>query len=112
MHHRSLYICIHACHSDAKHSACEHEHCTCLHRQALVSPEKGFDIGLYASLDELQALSQTWGLWGVQELGNSSQETLQEAMSFLDAALKMHEPLLHRLKAEYLVGPDRACIGT
>ena len=69
-----------------------------------MSPEKGLDMSLYASQDELQAYCQTWGLHGVRELVTSTQAPLVDAINILDAALKMHEPLLQRLKAEYLVG--------
>lgn len=73
-------------------------------RKSLVSPEKALDMSLYASQDELQAFCQTWGLNGVRELATATQAALADAVNILDAALKMHEPLLQRLKAEYLVG--------
>ena len=73
-------------------------------RKALVSPEKALDMSLYASQDELQAFCQTWGLNGVRELATATQAPLADAVNILDAALKMHEPLLQRLRAEYLVG--------
>ena len=60
-------------------------------------------MSLYASQDELQAFCQIWGLHGVRELATSTQAPLADAINILDAALKMHEPLLQRLKAEYLV---------
>ena len=73
-------------------------------RKALVSPDKALDMSLYASQDELQAFCQTWGLNGVRELAIATQAPLADAVNILDAALKMHEPLLQRLRAEYLVG--------
>ena len=48
-------------------------------------------------------MCHTWGLYGVKELASRSEAVLAEALVTLDTALRMHEPLLQRLKAEYLV---------
>lgn len=57
-------------------------------------------------------MCQTWGLYGVKELASRSEAVLAEAMSTFDTALRMHEPLLQRLKAEYVVRPlcGSACV--
>jgi hypothetical protein len=68
-----------------------------------VSLERPLDIALYASYEELRAVCQTWGLFGVQELALRSRSVLAEAFSTLDSIMRMHMPLLQRLKAEYLV---------
>ena len=72
-------------------------------RRSFVSPDKPLDIALYASYEELRAVCQTWGLYGVKELASRSAAVLADAISTLDTALRMHEPLLQRLRAEYLV---------
>ena len=72
-------------------------------RRSFVSPDKPLDIALYASFAELRAVCHTWGLYGVKELASRSEAVLAEALATLDTALRMHEPLLQRLKAEYLV---------
>lgn len=72
-------------------------------RKSLVTPQKALDLSLYASQDELQAFCQIWGLNGVRELANATQAPLADAVGIIDAAVKMHEPLLQSLKAEYLV---------
>ena len=61
------------------------------------------DVALYASFEELRAICHTWGLYGVKELASRSEAVLAEALATLDTALRMHEPLLQRLKTEYLV---------
>lgn len=68
-----------------------------------MSLERPLDIALYASYEELRAVCQTWGLFGVQELALRSRSVLAEAFSTLDSIMRMHMPLLQRLKAEYLV---------
>lgn len=73
-----------------------------------MSLEKPLDIALYASYEELRAFCQIWGLYGVKEMAFRSRGVLTEAVSILDTTLRMHEPLLQRLKAEYLVRPDIA----
>lgn len=50
-------------------------------------------------------MCHTWGLYGIKELASRSAAVLAEALAVLDTALRMHEPLLQRLKAEYLVHP-------
>lgn len=72
-------------------------------RKSLVTPQKALDLSLYASQDELQAFCQIWGLNGVRELASATQAPLADAVGIIDAAVKMHEPLLQSLKAEYLV---------
>lgn len=72
-------------------------------RRSFVSPDKPLDIALYASYEELRAVCQTWGLFGVKELASRSAAVLAEAIATLDTALRMHEPLLQRLRAEYVV---------
>ncbi|KAL0028311.1 hypothetical protein WJX79_009350 [Trebouxia sp. C0005] len=71
-------------------------------RRSFVSLERPLDIALYASYEELRAVCQTWGLYGVQELALRSRSVLAEAFSTLDSVMRMHMPLLQRLKAEYL----------
>ncbi len=75
-------------------------------RKSFVSLEKPLDVALYASYEELRALCQTWGLYGVKEMALRSRAVLAEAISTVDATLRMHEPLLQRLKGEYLVRPS------
>ena len=72
-------------------------------RGSFVSPDRPLDITLYASYEELQAFCQTWGLYGVKEMASRSAGLLADVMGAVDTALRMHEPLLQRLKAEYLV---------
>ncbi len=72
-------------------------------RRSFVSLERPLDIALYASYEELRAVCQTWGLFGVQELALRSRSVLAEAFSTLDSIIRMHMPLLQRLKAEFLV---------
>ena len=72
-------------------------------RRSFVSPDKPLDIALYASYEELRAVCQTWGLYGVKELASRSAAVLADAISTLDTALRMHEPLLQRLRAECVV---------
>lgn len=68
-----------------------------------MSSDKPLDIALYASYEELLALCQTWGLYGVKEMALRSRDVLAEAFTILDSTLRMHVPLLQRLKGEYLV---------
>ena len=76
-------------------------------RRSLVSAEKPLDAALYASYEELRAFCQTWGLYGIREMASRSETAVAEAMALVDTALRMHEPLLQRLKAEYLVCPTQ-----
>ena len=68
-----------------------------------MSPDKPLDVALYASCEELCAFCQTWGLYGVKEMASRSKSVLSEAVYTLDVILRMHEPLLQRLKAEHMV---------
>ena len=68
-----------------------------------MSPDKPLDVTLYASYEELCAFCHTWGLYGVKEMAARSKDALSEAVYTLNMILGMHEPLLQRLKAEYLV---------
>ena len=65
--------------------------------------EKPLDVALYASYEELQAMCHTWGMYGVREMALRSRTVLAEAFGTLDATLRMHEPILQRLKGEYMV---------
>lgn len=99
---RSVHSASHSSSPDSKHSfSADLPSAAC--RRSFVSPDKPLDAALYASFEELRAVCHTWGLYGVKELASRSEAVLAEAMAILDTALRMHEPLLQRLKTEYLV---------
>ena len=47
---------------------------------------------------------RTFGVHAARELGQHCVGPLRDAITRLDAVLREHEPLLQRLKMEYLVG--------
>ena len=65
---------------------------------------QALDVNLYAGPAELRALMRTFGVHAARELGQHCVGPLREAVTQLDAVLREHEPLLQRLKMEYLVG--------
>ena len=65
---------------------------------------QALDVNLYAGPAELQALMRTFGVHAARELGQHCVAPLRDAVTRLDAVLREHEPLLQRLKMEYLVG--------
>lgn len=84
--------------SSALHAACRqtfYSHST--------SPQ-ALDVNLYAGPAELQALMRTFGVHAARELGQRCVGPLRDAVTWLDAVLREHEPLLQRLRMEYLVG--------
>ena len=52
---------------------------------------------------------RTFGVHAARELGQHCVGPLREAVTQLDAVLREHEPLLQRLKMEYLVGITIRC---
>ena len=47
---------------------------------------------------------RTFGVHAARELGQRCVGPLRDAVTRLDAVLREHEPLLQRLRMEYLVG--------